>query len=296
MPLYNWAELRRRNFDWWRQRVVKVREVFHLFRIDHILGFYRIYSFPWRPALNLDFLPLTPEEARMRTGGDLPHFRPHDDDTAEHRASNRAQGEEILQVLIDVCGEHALIGEDLGVVPEYVRPSLLALGIAGFRVPQWEAGPDGTLIPGERYDRLSVTTYATHDHPPLRVMWETWMQTIADAAHDPKRLAAARDHAWWEMRRLAAWCGFEVPEIAPFENVHERLLAGLFGANSWIAICMITDLIGTAQRFNVPGAVSDNNWSSRLDLPVAEWNDHAPLAAKMHAITALIDAANRAAK
>jgi 4-alpha-glucanotransferase len=35
-----------RNFDWWRQRVAKVRAVFHLFRIDHVLGFYRIYAFP----------------------------------------------------------------------------------------------------------------------------------------------------------------------------------------------------------------------------------------------------------
>lgn len=148
VPLYDWDALRKRDFDWWRRRVAKVREVFHLFRIDHILGFYRIYSFPWRPSLNPEFLPLTPEEAKARTGGDLPHFRPDDDHTAEHRASNRAQGEQILRVLVEVCGEHALIGEDLGTVPEYVRPSLLALGIAGFRVPQWETEPDGSLIPG----------------------------------------------------------------------------------------------------------------------------------------------------
>ncbi len=296
VPLYDWAELRKRNFDWWRQRVEKVREIFHLFRIDHILGFYRIYSFPWRPALNAEFLPLTPEEAQARTGGDLPHFRPHEDDTPEHRASNRAQGEELLRVLTEVCGEHTLIGEDLGIVPEYVRPSLLALGIAGFRVPQWELESDGRLIPGELYDRLSVATYATHDHPPLHVMWETWMHTIEAAIHDPEKLAEKRDSAWWEARRLAAWCGFGVPEIAPFATVHERLLAGLFRANSWIAICMITDLFGTVQRFNVPGAVADTNWSSRLDLPVSKWQDDAAISAKMHAITALLAASDRAAK
>ena len=281
VPLYDWEELRRRNFDWWRQRVAKVRDVFHLFRIDHVLGFYRIYGFPWRPALNPDFLPLTPEEAQTRTGGDLPHFRPHDDETPEHRAANRAQGEEILRVLIEVCGEHTLIGEDLGMVPEYVRPSLLSLGIAGFRVPQWELESDGRLIPGENYDRLSVVTFATHDHPPLRTMWNSWMQTIEAASHDPDRLAAGRDFAWWEARRLAAWAGFDVPEILPFEQVHEPLLAALFRANSWIAICMITDLFGTAQRFNVPGAVSDANWSSRLSQTVAQWDGDAPLVEKM---------------
>lgn len=296
VPLYNWAELRKRNFDWWRQRVVKVREVFHLFRIDHILGFYRIYSFPWRPALNAEFLPLTLEEAETRTGGDLPHFRPHEDDTPEHRASNRALGEELLKVLIEVCGPHTLIGEDLGTVPEYVRPSLLELGIAGFRVPQWELESDGQLIPGERYDRLSVVTYATHDHPPIRVMWDTWMQTIEAAIHDPEKLAEKRDFAWWEARRIARWCGFDVPEIMPFAKVHELLLAGLFRSNSWMAICMITDLFGTAQRFNVPGAVADTNWSSRLDLPVASWKNDPTISAKMHAITALLTATDRTAK
>ena len=29
-----------------------VKEIFHVFRIDHVLGFYRIYAFPWRPERN----------------------------------------------------------------------------------------------------------------------------------------------------------------------------------------------------------------------------------------------------
>jgi hypothetical protein len=45
-------------------------------------------------------------------------------------------------------------------LPDYVRPSLLSLGIAGFRVPFWEVESDGRLTPGDRYDRLSVVTYA----------------------------------------------------------------------------------------------------------------------------------------
>ena len=30
-----------------------------------------------------------------------------------------------------------VIGEDLGTVPDYVRPNLRSLGIAGFKIPQW---------------------------------------------------------------------------------------------------------------------------------------------------------------
>jgi 4-alpha-glucanotransferase len=295
VPLYDWDELRRRDFDWWRQRVAKVREIFFFFRIDHVLGFYRIYSFPWRPMLNPEFLSLSKEEAKERTGGELPRFRPNDDETPENKAANRAQGEEFLRVLLAVCGEHTLIGEDLGTVPDYVRPSLLSLGIAGFRLPNWELEWDTRLTPGERYDRLSVVTFATHDHEPLRAMWERWMQVIKDALVDPVTLAAARDATWWEVRRLGAWADFEVPKITPFDDVHEKLLGALFRTDSWMAICMITDLFATSQRFNVPGAVSQSNWSSRLTYPIAKWHSDEALVAKITRVRELIAQAERTA-
>ena len=68
IPVYDWAAMREDDFAWWRQRVGGVRDLFHVFRIDHILGFYRIYSFPWRPEQNAEFLPLSQDEARARTG------------------------------------------------------------------------------------------------------------------------------------------------------------------------------------------------------------------------------------
>jgi 4-alpha-glucanotransferase len=45
----------------------------------------------------------------------------------------------------------------------------------------------------------------------------------------------------------------------------------LLACNSWIAVFMVTDLFGTSQRFNVPGAVTDSNWSERIERPVREW-------------------------
>jgi 4-alpha-glucanotransferase len=264
VPLYRWDEHRKEGFAWWRQRVRKVEDAFHLFRIDHVLGFYRIYGFPWRPQLNAEFCALTEAEVMERTGGELPHFFPHADDTAEHKAINRAQGEEFLRVLQSEVGVHALVGEDLGTVPDYVRPSLLSLEIPGFKVPHWETEKDFSLTPGHAYPRCSIATYATHDHDPLRVMWNRWMGTIEQALYDDT-LAAARDRAWREVRQLAAWAGFEVPRILPFEEVHAAFLRGLLRSNSWLAVVMITDLLGTVQRFNVPGSVADSNWSARLD-------------------------------
>ena len=294
IPLYRWAALRERGCDWWRQRVRKVRACFHLFRIDHILGFFRIYGFPWRPELNAEFLPLTEEEAKARTGGRLPHFIPNEDDTPEHKAANCAQGEEILRMLLEECGPFRLIGEDLGVVPDYVRPCLTRLGIAGFKIPYWETEPDGTMTPGADYPQLAVTTYATHDFEPLRAMWEGWMAKIAAAETGGPETHAARDTAWREVRALAAWVGFEVPRITPYtDEIHERLLRALFATKAWMAIYMITDLFGTTQRFNVPGAVSDTNWSQRLADPVSAWAGDAALEARMACVREIIRVTGR---
>ncbi len=270
VPLYRWDRMRAENFDWWRRRVRQVRGVFDLFRIDHVLGFYRIYAFPWRPQRNPEFVGLTPGAARELAGGDLPRFHEQDDETAESRAFNRAHGEEFLRVLLEETGEHRLVGEDLGTVPEYVRPSLLELGIPGFRIPFWERQGSG-LVSGSEYDALSVATYATHDHEPLRALWERWMGVIREALDRPEELAAERDHTWWEVRQLGAWASMEVPCILPFEQVHLRLLEALFRCRSWLVICMITDLFGSSQRFNVPGAVATSNWSERVAEPVREW-------------------------
>ena len=68
-------------------RVGGVHEMFHIFRIDHVLGFYRIYAFPWRPERNKEFLPLSREQMLVKTGGREPELpgrdRPHEPSDAE---------------------------------------------------------------------------------------------------------------------------------------------------------------------------------------------------------------------
>jgi 4-alpha-glucanotransferase len=45
-PTYNWDVMAANNFDWWHKRFVQMSEYFDAFRIDHILGFFRIWSIP----------------------------------------------------------------------------------------------------------------------------------------------------------------------------------------------------------------------------------------------------------
>ena len=45
-PTYNWGRMKRDDFAWWRRRFEQMSCYFDAFRIDHILGFFRIWSSP----------------------------------------------------------------------------------------------------------------------------------------------------------------------------------------------------------------------------------------------------------
>ena len=45
-PTYNWQKMEEDGFAWWKQRFDEMSNYFDAFRIDHILGFFRIWSIP----------------------------------------------------------------------------------------------------------------------------------------------------------------------------------------------------------------------------------------------------------
>ncbi len=45
-PTYNWKKMQEDHFEWWRLRFQQMSSYFDAFRIDHILGFFRIWSIP----------------------------------------------------------------------------------------------------------------------------------------------------------------------------------------------------------------------------------------------------------
>jgi len=46
-PTYNWEEMAKDGYSWWRKRLTKMASYFDAYRIDHILGFFRIWEIPW---------------------------------------------------------------------------------------------------------------------------------------------------------------------------------------------------------------------------------------------------------
>lgn len=70
LPTYNWKEMQKDGFQWWKNRMRKMAEYFDLYRIDHILGFFRIWEIPMDAVHGLlgmfnPALPFTPDELRQ---------------------------------------------------------------------------------------------------------------------------------------------------------------------------------------------------------------------------------------
>jgi len=287
IPNYRWDVLRRRGFDWWRTRVDILRRNFHLYRIDHVLGFFRIYSFPWTPEHNAEFLPLDEAQAAAKTGGRLPGFKEFPDDTPEHKQANQRQGEDILRVVLEASGDTGVIAEDLGVVPDYVPMTLRKLGLPGFRIPTFFREHDGSYGDPAQYPRLSITQPATHDHPPLAAVWAEHWRHI-DAGHNVEENRC-------ELRRIMDFARLAA-EPAPREftaALHEAYLRRVAQSNSRFVVVMITDVFGQTARFNTPGTVSDENWSTRMKQTVAGLEKDPALLAKTQTFTRLMQEAGR---
>lgn len=68
-PTYNWEVMKINHFDWWKKRFTKMADYFDAYRIDHILGFFRIWEIPFKSVQGTmghfnPALPLSVDEIR----------------------------------------------------------------------------------------------------------------------------------------------------------------------------------------------------------------------------------------
>jgi 4-alpha-glucanotransferase len=266
-PLYDWFAMSHDNFAWWRERLRLLRQIFPVLRIDHALGFFRIYSFPWSPERNEEFTELSVEEVKSRTGDRLPCFVERDDSTGENRARNELHGKTLLRILLEETGPEGILAEDLGEVPPYVGPALEELGIPGFKIPQWQTTPEGGIVPGKAYPFRSIATYATHDHPPIKTTWNGLAQNWN--AEDTGR----RDSSRRELLHLANYASMDPKRLpCPYDpDIYKSLLEAILRSNSQFVAYALNDLLGTEIRFNQPGVAGSQNWTARIPVKISDW-------------------------
>jgi len=68
-PTYNWRKMEEDNFSWWKRRLQTMSAYFDSYRIDHILGFFRIWEIPVSSSEGVmghfsPALPFTADEIR----------------------------------------------------------------------------------------------------------------------------------------------------------------------------------------------------------------------------------------
>jgi len=147
LPACRWREAEKNDFEWWRNKVRRAGDLYNVFRIDHMVGFFRTWTIPRDPALKPDF-----------------------DIKDEHE--QRARGRRFLEA-VSGAGRMLPVAEDLGVIPPFVREVLGELSIPGYKIMRWEKKPDGNYIEPENYPPVSLATSSTHDNEPLAEWWET---------------------------------------------------------------------------------------------------------------------------
>ena len=64
-PTYNWPRMKEDGFAWWKRRFAQMSCYFDAFRIDHVLGFFRIWTIPAHAVEGIlgNFVPAIPVEA-----------------------------------------------------------------------------------------------------------------------------------------------------------------------------------------------------------------------------------------
>jgi 4-alpha-glucanotransferase len=107
-PTYNWERMRADGFRWWRRRFTKMADYFDAYRIDHLLGFFRIWEIPMDAVQGLlghfsPALPMSREE--LQANGfwidETYHLQPYIRSYQLHDMFGGAVDQVIEQFLID---------------------------------------------------------------------------------------------------------------------------------------------------------------------------------------------------
>jgi 4-alpha-glucanotransferase len=228
LPVYDWQAMEESDFAWMRARARRSGELYGIYRVDHVIGLYRTF---FRGAGGVSGFTPEGESAQIRLG-------------------------EILFRLFSESGE--IVAEDLGMVPEYLRPSLTRLGIPGYRVLRWEKDerhdgdrPQIAYRDPASWPELSVATSGTHDIESTAEWYDALPTAEREALLRLPALASLVDHPAFD------------------DHVRDAILRQLYAAPSRLVAVPIQDALGTRERINVPGTVSPANWTFRMPMDAA---------------------------
>ncbi|MBN2479900.1 MAG: 4-alpha-glucanotransferase [Parachlamydiales bacterium] len=238
-PLFNWNKLKQNNYYWWKRRLNSIKDLYDIYRIDHVVGFFRIWAMlPDEDAVQGKFLPKDP-------------------------AYWTKKGREKLEMMLD-SSPLLPIAEDLGLIPKTVYRTLDNLGICGSKVVPWETNRFG-YIKFSNYPKLSVTMLSTHDSDTFQQWWEGYQKGSTKFAkfmnwHYNIQLS-------YSQRKELLYNAHHTPSFFHINLLQEYL--NLYPELSWPD--------PDDERINIPGTMLPTNWTYRFKPSFEEILNHKDL-------------------
>ena len=231
-PLFNWEKQKQEGYSWWKRRLTVASSCYHMYRIDHAVGFFRIWSM-------------------------LPHEDPKQGKFLPKKTKKwEQQGRDLLLMMLDATSMLP-IAEDLGLIPKMTYRVLKELGICGVKIFRQQQNFFKQFIPLNKYEPLSVTTLATHDLPVLQEWWIKDKRQAKKMTRFLNMAYAARISSGERLRILTA--SHQTSSIFHISLFQEYL-------------ALISDFVrldSQEERINMPGKCLAKNWTYRF-LPSLE--------------------------
>ena len=179
-PTYNWAAMEADGFQWWKERVAWFKKYFDALRIDHILGFFRIWEIP-KGSPDASYGHYSPEDPRLweiegrkrlQTIFDLPNNTSFRLERSGMEKSPAIGGDFSTSLRYARNDGLLICGEDLGMVAPCVPGVMRELGILSLEVQRMPKNSTSLFSDPRENPYLSVDTTGTHDMPTIRGWWE----------------------------------------------------------------------------------------------------------------------------
>ena len=299
-PTYNWDEMLKDGCQWWVRRFRKMAQFFDAYRIDHVLGFFRIWEIPmpaksglegqFAPALGLsreeiegygiyghDDLFLVDHKRsdrwhpRIAVQFQEPYQRLNDGEKYNfnrlyndyfYRRNNQFWYQEAMKKLPRLTQATRMLccAEDLGMVPDCVPWVMNELRILSLEIQSMPKDDKVRFGHLSRNPYRSVCTISTHDMPTLRQWWDEDEERTQDYYNTMLYRGGAAPHP------LPGWLARDIVS----RHLTSPSMLCLLSLQDWLSIDERLRLPDqNAERINIP-ANPRHYWRYRMHITLEQ--------------------------
>ena len=299
-PTYNWDEMLKDGCSWWVRRFRKMAQYFDAYRIDHVLGFFRIWEIPvpeksglmgqFSPALGMSKEEIASYGVDFKEGlflvdhkrsdrwhprisiqyyqayqeldeGQKYHFNNLYNDYF-YRRNNQFWYQEAMKKLprLTQATRMLVCAEDLGMVPDCVPWVMNELRILSLEIQTMPKDPNVRFGKLSHNPYRSVCTFSTHDMPTLRQWWDEDNEQTQAYYNGPLRRGGEAPHP------LPGWLA---KDIVSRQLTSPSMLC-LLSLQDWLSVddkLRLPDQ--NAERINIP-ANPRHYWRYRMHLTIEQ--------------------------